>query len=175
MADEADAKQSAPEKAKKKSLKPLIIVAALLVGEGAGVALFMKAMGGPDPVKGQDIVDDQTAQLDRIHEVLIVADRFPNNYTGRTWLWESEIQAQVKQKNLAEVQSVLEERNAEIKTGVSRIFRAAHHNYFTEANLETLTRQVTEYLRGVFGKGPSGEDRIVRVLIPKCVGFPADY
>lgn len=160
---------------KKKSLKPLLVVAALLVGEGVGVMVFMKVLGKPNPVQGQEIVDDGLAELERIHEVLIVADRFPNNYTGRTWLWEAEIQAQVKQKNLADVERVLEERNAEIKTGVSRIFRAAHHNYFTEANLETLTRQVTEYLREVFGQDASGEERIVRVLIPKCVGFPADY
>ncbi|RMD65795.1 MAG: hypothetical protein D6824_02000 [Planctomycetota bacterium] len=172
MAEDAQSQEQTP---KKKSLKPLLIVAALLVGEGVGVMVFMKALGKPNPVQGQEIVDDGLAELERIHEVLVVSDRFPNNYTGRTWLWEAEIQAQVKEKNLDDVKRVLEERNAEIKTGISRIFRAAHHNYFTEANLETLTRQVTEYLREVFGKDASGEERIVRVLIPKCVGFPADY
>jgi len=175
MADDADAKQTAPEPPKKKSLKTLIIIAVMFIGEGVGVMVMMKALGKPDQVQGQGLVDDQLATLERLHEVPVVSDRFPNSFTGRMWLWQADILTQVKEKNLSNVQGALEDRKAEIKTGISRIFRAAHHNYFTEPNLETLTRQVTEYLREVFGKDASGENRIVRVLIPKCVGFPADY
>ncbi len=73
------------------------------------------------------------------------------------------------------VREELGTRMAEIRTGIGAIWSSAQHSYFTEPGRETLTRQVHEYLRSVFGRDAEGEERIQAVLIPRCIGFPADY
>ncbi|MHC4976357.1 MAG: hypothetical protein ACYTF7_07095 [Planctomycetota bacterium] len=172
MADEK-ATNDAPKK--KLPIKTIIVVLGLLIAEGAVVVALMSMLGKPGAVQaGQSaelVVDDSNA----LNEVLIVEDRFPNHQTGRVWLWETEIQVQVKTKHLAYVEQALEERRAEIKTGISTIFRNAHQRHLTEPNLETLSRQVTSYLNEIFGHDSESEPRITRVLLPKCVGFPADF
>ncbi|HVZ92879.1 MAG TPA: hypothetical protein VG797_00060 [Phycisphaerales bacterium] len=73
------------------------------------------------------------------------------------------------------VREDLEQRKAQIRTGIGAIFSAAQHNYFTEPGRETLSRQMLEYLRRVFGQDETGEERVQNVLIPKCLGSPLDY
>ncbi|MDX2114384.1 MAG: hypothetical protein SFZ24_02015 [Planctomycetota bacterium] len=73
------------------------------------------------------------------------------------------------------VREEMKQRMAEIRTGVGAIVSAAQHPYFTEPGRETLSRQILEYLRGVFGQDAEGHERIEEVLIPRCLGFPADY
>jgi len=161
--------------AKKLPIKTIIVVLGLLVVEGAGVVALMKILGKPGAVKAgeasQLVLDDGEQKS----ELLIVEDRFPNHQTGRVWLWETEVQVQVKQKHLEYVERVLEERQAEIKTGISAIWRNAHQRHLTEPSLDTLNRQVTSYLNEIFGHDSESEPRIARVLLPKCVGFPADF
>lgn len=178
MAEEAPAAapaESPPQQKKKLPVKTIGIVLALLVVEGVVVVGAMTMLGGPSRVKGQDLAHSVDDTANELHEVLIVSDRFPNHSTGRVWLWDTEVQIKVKEKDLEYVKKTLEERNAEIKTGVSQIVRLAHHNHLKEPNLETLTRQFLEYLRTVFGADADGEQRVQAVLIPKCVGFPTDF
>jgi hypothetical protein len=170
----APAAEAAPAK-KKPPIKTIGIVLALLVVEGAVVFFVASKLGGPTKAEGQEIVHEEDPSLDETAEVQIVADRFPNHNTGRVWLWDTEVQIKVKQRYLEEVQGVLEERAAEIRTGVSQIVRNAHHNHLKEPTLETLNRQMLTYLRGVFGQDPEGRERVEQVLIPKCVGFPSDF
>ena len=66
-------------------------------------------------------------------------------------------------------------RRAEVRTGIGAIWSGAQHSYFTEPGRETLSRQVLEYMRDMFGQDAEGDERIHTVLIPKCLGFPADY
>ncbi len=73
------------------------------------------------------------------------------------------------------VREEMRARMAEIRTGIGAIMSSAQHAYFTEPGRETLSRQVLEYLRKVFGEDAEGHDRVEEVLIPKCLGFPADY
>lgn len=173
-APEAAPAETQPEK-KKLPVKTIGIVLALLVVEGVAVVGAMSMLGGPGHVQGQDIAHSSDDTANQLHELLIVSDRFPNHSTGRVWLWDTEVQIKVKKKDLDFVQKTLEERNAEVKTGVSQIIRLAHHNHLKEPNLETLTRQLLEYLRTVFGANADGEQRVQAVLIPKCVGFPTDF
>ena len=160
---------------KKLPLKMMLMIVGLMIAEGAGVFVVLNMMSGPPEVQAEGIAQDPTDALEQIREVLIVDDRFPNHQSGRVWLWETEIQIQVRQKNLAYVERVLEERAAEVKTGVAQIIRTSHHKHLTEPNLDTLNRQVEQYLRDVFEYDGEGKPRVERVLIPKCVGFPADF
>lgn len=178
MADEAPkSPEQEGDQGKKKGLplKAIIIVLVLLVGEAAGVIVAMSMLGKPSAVQGHGIETTHEDLENTLHEVLIVGDRFPNHHTGRVWLWETEVQMTVKEKHLLAVEETLEARAAEIKTGISQIIRTAHHNHLKEPNLETLTRQFREFLRQIFGDDAEGEPRVQAVLIPKCVGFPADF
>ena len=147
--------------------------------EGAGKSSVIAQINTALKDAQKDVVNTRepggTPLAEQIRELLIVDDRFPNHQSGRVWLWQTEIQMQVRQKNLAYAQRVLEERSAEIKTGVAQIVRTSHHKHLTEPNLDTLNRQIEEYLRDVFEYDASGESRVERVLIPKCTGVPADF
>lgn len=156
-------------------LKTILIVLGLLVAEAGVVVGFLMFSGSPETVKGGELELTPIDELESVSELMIVRDKFPNHHTGRVWLWDIEVQVQVKQKHRERVEKVLQDRGAEIKTGISQIIRTAHQNHLQEPNLETLTRQLTQYLRDVFGADADGEPRIQRVLLPNCVGFPADF
>lgn len=73
------------------------------------------------------------------------------------------------------VREEMQARIAEIRTGIGAIMSTAQHAYFTEPGRETLSRQILEYMRKVFGRDAEGHERVEEVLIPRCLGFPADY
>lgn len=179
MADEDSKSKEQPasgddgKKSGKIGLKTIILVAGLLGGEAAIVGVAMTMWAGPGEVQAE-IVETDDAEAEAVSELMIVSDRFPNHQSGKIWLWDTEIQIQVKKKNNEFVERILEERNAEIKTGVSALWRNAHHRHLTEPNLETMTRQLSEYLNNVFGEDANGESRVYKVLIPRCVGMPGD-
>jgi len=166
-------KGDSAQKTGKIGLKTIILVLGLLIAEAAIVGAALMMWAGPGEVQA-DIVETDNAAAENVSELMIVSDRFPNHQSGKIWLWDTEVQIQIKQKNLAHLQRVLEERNAEIKTGISRLWRNAHHRHLTEPNLETMTRQLAEYLNQVFGEDANGEPRVHKVLIPRCVGLPGD-
>ena len=180
MAEKTDVETTETESSstpKKKGLplKTIIVVLGLLIAEGAVVVGFVMFSGSPETVQGGELELTPIDELESVSELMIVRDKFPNHHTGRVWLWDIEVQVQVKQKHRERVEKVLQDRGAEIKTGISQIIRTAHQNHLQEPNLETLTRQLTQYLREVFGADADGEPRIQRVLLPNCVGFPADF
>ncbi len=104
-------------------------------------------------------------------------EKFTNSRQGRVWIWDTEVIVQVKKMHEAEVAGLIESKEALIRTGVSRIIASAQHAYFNEPGRETLTRQVHEFLNqpDVIGTDPEGEPKVEDVLIPSCIGFPADY
>jgi len=168
--DNAEAKPS-----KRLPIKTLLLILALLIGEGVGVLLLARMWASPAEVQAGGVQQIESQSMEQIEEILIVEDRFPNHQTGRVWLWETEVQMQVKRKHMDYVKRILEERRAEIKTGVSQIWRNAHQRHLTEPDLATLNRQAKAYLSEIFGVDSEGDQRVQRVLIPKCVGFPADF
>jgi len=173
--NEASKKADGGEGKKKPPFKMIVMILGLMAAEAVAVVLVLNMLSGPAPVQAEGLSETPADALQQITEVLIVDDRFPNHQTGRVWLWETEVQMQVRQKNLDYVQRVLEDRSAEIKTGVAQIVRTSHHKHLTEPNLDTLNRQIEQYLRDVFEYDGEGKPRVEKVLIPKCVGFPADF
>lgn len=144
--------EAAPAK-KKLPLVPILGVLGLLVAEGVAIFMIVGGAAKPAETHGAELQEAHMSEGDKLVEILVVKDKFPNNSTGRSWLWDVEIQVQVKTKNMAQVQEVLASRSAEIKTGLARIWRTAQHNYFNEPSLETLTRQVKRLLDDIMGEG----------------------
>lgn len=166
---------AASEGGRKLPIKMIAIILVMMIAEAGVIVGAVMFLGQPSPVQGVALDSDPSADLEKMHEVPILQDKFANNSTGRLWYWDTEVLVKCKQKHLAAVQSELEDRAAEIRTGIGAVLAGAQHSYFNEPGRETLSRQLLEYLRGVFGQDAEGEERIADVLIPKCIGFPADY
>jgi flagellar basal body-associated protein FliL len=173
MADEEVSVESV-EKSPKGGKKLPIIIAALMLVEGAAVFALVKFLGsGPSKAEAQ-LVGGEAAGEEAPLEVLLVSEKFQNMQTGRVWEWHVEIHLRLRQKNAAEVKRIQERDQATIKEGIALIFRRAQDRHLREPGLETIQRQLTTYLNEVFGADPDGIPRVERVIIPECKGFPAD-
>lgn len=170
----APAAPAAGEAKKGLPIKTMIVVIVMLVVEAGVVVGLMSMLGKPSPVKGVEIKEDPHAEEERLTEIPVVAEKYTNNSAGRLFFYDVEIVMQAKAAVADDVTTELEERLAEIRTGIGGIFASAQQAYFNEPNRETLTRQVLEYLRGVFKQDAEGHERVEAVLIPKCIGFAVD-
>lgn len=176
MADESPqaAAESAVGAKKKLPVKTIIIVLAMLVVEAGVLIGALSMFGGPSKAAADDgVVEPSPDEL--LVEIPVVHEKFNNSATGRVWLWDTEVLVQVREKDQAGIEDVLARRQAEIRTGISALVASAQHGYFTEPGRQTLTRQLTDYLREVFKQRGETESRVVMVLVPKCVGMPADF
>lgn len=167
------AADAAATPAKKSPIKVIGIVAVLMIVEAGAVFMFVGKTGPQAAVaheiKGHDEPDENASV-----EIPLIEEKFQNMQTGRVWVWDTEVVLKIKSRNEPYVTKLLESRAAEIKENVSVIFRRAQHNSLKEPGLESINRQITASLNTLFGKDAEGKDRIDRVVIPKCKGFPAD-
>lgn len=179
MADEetkAETTEESSEGSPKKGgpLKTIIIVAAMMIAEGAGVFFLVSSMGGPNAVEASELEGLEGTGEEAPVELELVKERFQNMQTGRVWEWRVEIFLRVRVKNVQQIVALQERDVATIKEGVALIFRRANHRHLLEPGLETITRQLTTYLNEIFGLDADGLPLIDRVIIPECKGFPAD-
>ncbi len=169
MADNAADKKKLP-------IRTIAVVMVMLLVEGAAIVGIMTLFGGPSEVVAQPgLFGEATSPELQPVEIQIINEKLTNSASGRIFIYDTEIQILTQERHRATVQSVMDNRLASIRTGVSRIFAAAEHSYFAEPGLETLTRQVTEFLQTIFPEDGEGNEMVTSVLIPKCMGFPADY
>lgn len=167
--------ENAPEK-KKLPIRTIIVVMVMLLVEGAAVVGIMMMFGGPSQVVAQPGLFGDTGSPEmKPAEIPLMHEKLTNNSSGRIFIYDTEIQIVTQERHRETVQSVMDSRMASIRTGISRIFAAAEHSYFAEPGLETLTRQVSDFLHTIFPEDGEGEEIVSTVLIPKCMGFPADY
>ena len=184
MSDKPEKKAPAPEAAKEAveaapkkgglNVKLIGIVAGIMIAEGA-VVYFVAGATGPKPVAadvqkkdGHD--EDHEASV----EIPLLEDRFQNMQSGRAYIWDASIVLKVRKKDEEFVTNTLKQRAAEVKEGVALIFRRAPHNQLLEPGLETVNRQIMAYLNEVIEHDSDEKPRVMRIIIPKCKGFPAE-
>ncbi len=177
MRDEKKAEQApaaAPEnkpQARKLPLKGPLIVSAIMLAEAAGVVFLVGALGPKPQEAAAEVHGNEHEALQGSIEIQLVDERFQNMQSGRVWSWEIGVFLKVKKKHEEFVTRQLEERNAEIKEGVSQIIRRAQHVHLKEPELTTLNRQIRAFLDKALGTDAEGNSRIERVMIPKCKGI----
>jgi flagellar basal body-associated protein FliL len=170
---EAEAPE-APKKSGKLSIKMLGIIAGIMIAEGVGV-YFLVSMTAGSKSSATMLEGEAEAEREQTKEILLIEDRFPNVTSGSIWLWDTSIFLKVRNKNVDKVKEIMERREAEIKEGVSQIFRRAQDAHLrNDPGLETLTRQLTAYINEVFGTDRDDLAIIERVIIPKCTGINAN-
>jgi len=185
-------------------VKTVAIVVVMLVVEAVAVLGAVMVLGKPSEVQAVELHDGEADEGDRLVELRVVSEKFTNNSSGRVWIWDTEVVLVTRMKyagaeqagegqdggdghggggegshdahaGVQTLRSELFARRAQVRTGIGAIMSSAQHSYFTEPGRETLSRQMLEYLRTIFGPDAEGHERIDKVLIPKCLGFPADY
>jgi flagellar basal body-associated protein FliL len=174
--DKPAAEPAADAKTKKKSPVKLFAIVGVLMAAQAGAIVMIMGATSPKVAVAKDVkLDDAHKHDDEATvEISLVDDRFQNMQTGRVWIWDTEIALQVKDKHQKAVEAMLEKRGAEIREGIATIFRKAQHSQLREPGLESLNHVVLNYLNSLAGKDAENEERIKRVLIPKCKGYPAE-
>lgn len=169
MAEQAEAKKKLP-------IRTIAVVLIMLVVEGAAIIGIMMMFGGPSEVAAQPGLFGAASSPDQdTIEIPLLNEKITNSASGRIFIYDTEIQILTKERHRNAVQNVMDTRMASIRTGISRIFAAAEHSYFAEPGLETITRQITMFLHSIFPEDGDGNEMVTGVLIPKCMGFPADY
>lgn len=173
----AEETPTATPEAPKKSKKTMIMVVVILVVEAVGIIGAMKFLGGgPAPVHASEHeATPQKSEDDKIVETQVLKAQMPNNKSGVTYVYDSEIYAQVKQKHLAAVEEEIEQFQNEIKADITAIWRTAEPQYFQEPKLENLTRKVYAMLNERFGNDKETNEPIVtKCVIVMSTGFRID-
>lgn len=178
MADENPevAAEGGEEKKKGLPLIPIIAVASVLLLEAVVIVALFMFSGGPSEVKAEPGVIDELAALEEPAEVLVLAGKFQNTKSGRSFMYDTEIYVVTKQKHFDFMEEKKEQMQASITKDITTIFRRAEPSHLREQELATLTRQVTAALEERFGNdAESDEPYVQEVLITKCMEFASDY
>jgi hypothetical protein len=168
--------ETAPDTAKKSGLKTIIMVAGIVVVEAVAIVGIMSIAGGPDEVRADpDLEAIAVDEGEKICEVLVLDAKLPNNRSGVTYLFDTEIYVQVKQKHADRVTAELDQFQNEIKAEIAAIWRMTDPDQFREAKLQTLTRKVEAWLDERYGRDEAtGEAIVSKCVIIMGTGFRID-
>lgn len=166
--------ESPAEPQKKMKVKTVGLVAGVLLLEALIISSAFFFAGKPADVKGDAAVMDEQAAMEKPVEVLVVADKFQNAKSGRTYLYDTEVYIVIRKKYEEKLNMQLEAMRAQITTDISRVFRRAEPTHLLEPTMATITRQIEAALEERLGPDEAGESRIDEVLISKCTRFRSD-
>ncbi len=157
---------------KKLPVKMLGIVGAALVIEAVTICGVFMFASRPAEVKAEGAVKD--VAIEQPVEELVVADKFQNTRTGRTYIYDTEIYILVPKTDQNKVEDELKDMQAQISADVALIFRKAEPAYLLEPTLASLTRHIRAALDQRMGMDPQGKSMINDVLIKKFTQYRAD-
>lgn len=172
MAEEGNENQAAQ---KKVPLKMFLIFSVVLMIEGVAISLVFLLSSGPEPVKADGAAMDLEALAEQPVEVLVIADKFQNTRTGRSYLYDTEVYIVIRQKYQEDVESDIETKRAQITADIATIFRRAEPAHLREFELATLRRQIEAALKNRLKPAEDNTSVIEEVLIGKCTEIRADF
>lgn len=158
-------------------IKAFVVVVVILLLEGGTVFVTMTLSGGPREVQGQGLTADLEAEQNKLVEVPVVREKFNNQLTGKTILYDTEVYVTVRHRDLKTFKQQLESMEAQVAVDIATVIRRAEPGHFMEPTLATLSRQIKMVLDERFGQttGEDEEPMVCDVLIRKCIPFSADY
>ena len=153
-----------------------LVVGGILLLEAVVIIGAMMLLGGPPQVKAAQVPAALEAPEDeRITEIMVIDAKLPNNKSGVTYLYDTEVYIQVKKRYTARVTAELEQFRNEIKAEITAIWRTAEPGHFQEPKLETLTRRVQTLLAERFGVDRQHDEPIIsKCVIVMGMGFRVD-
>ena len=144
----------------------ILVVAALMVGEGAGVYFLANALS-PPPVSADASAgegDDSTAMAD-LAEIELAECRPSNRMAGRFITYHIRVLGLVQADRLTEIESLAQSRRARLEDAVNVVVRSADPKHLDEPELGTIRRRLEYEFDRIFGD----EDVIREVVIPQLL------
>lgn len=172
MAAETETPQASETEAAAKpkgKLKPLILVGALMLGEGVGIFALMKVFGEPphevvaEPPDEHEMADPLKLG-EQAEAKLCEIDAF-NRKEGRLYVYHIQLTALVDAKDAETITKFVEVRAASIADRVQAVIRAADPEDLNDPSLETVKRQLLFELNNLLG----GKEMIRGVLVSKLL------
>ncbi len=171
-----EAQDQGETSAKRFPLRTIVLVGVILVVEAAIIIGAMLVLGGPPQVEAANVpASAELPEEEKITEILVLDAKLPNNKSGVTYLYDTEIYVQVKHRYAEVVQRELEQFRNEIKADITAIWRTSHPQHFQEPKLESLTRRVHVLLSDRFGVDQHRSEPIIsKCVIVMGTGFRID-
>jgi hypothetical protein len=168
--------QEPQRKRRRSPARLILVVGGILTLEAVVIIGAMMLLGGPPEVEAADVPAVLEAPEDeRIVEILVLDAKLPNNKSGVTYLYDTEIYVQVKKRYADQVAEELSQFRNEIKSEITAIWRTAEPRHFQEPRLETLTRRIQTMLSDRFGVDPQHDEPIIsKCVIVMGMGFRID-
>ncbi len=163
-------------KRRKSPARLIILVGGILAVEAVVIIGVMAVLGGPPEVKASDVPAAlETPEEEQIVEIMVLDSKLPNNKSGVTYLYDTEIYVQVKKRYADDVVEELQQFRNEIKSEITAIWRTAQVRHFQEPRLESLTRRVQRMLSDRFGVDRKRDEPIIsKCVIVMGMGFRID-
>jgi hypothetical protein len=151
-----------PQRRRRRSpARLIIVVGGILALEAVVIIGAMLLVGGPEE--------------EQIVEILVLDGKLPNNKSGVTYLYDTEIYVQVKKRYADQVAEELSRFRNEIKSEITAVWRTAEPRHFQEPRLESLTRRVQSMLSDRFGVDEQHDEPIIsKCVIVMGMGFRID-
>lgn len=157
--------------------KTIIVVAGLLAAEAVALTVAFMLFAGEPQVARAGIQEMSPAELalERIVEMEVLDEKLPNAKRGVTYLYDTRLYVQVKQRNAESMTRELEQFSNEIKAEVAGIWRTSDPRVFAEPRLETLQRKLEVMFRERLGTTPeTGLPIVEKVVVVLGPGFRID-
>lgn len=168
--------EPAPFADRKRNLMTIVVVGVLMLVEGLGIFMGIKFLGAePEQVEASDgvYVTDEAGirRLLPSQMEIKVADLVAfNTKTGRAYVYQISIYADVETQHLEVLRDTLEFRENTIEDRLSQVIRACDPKYLEEPGLETIRRQFKRVMDDIVGS----EVMINEILLPQFSKQRAD-
>ena len=168
--------QESPRPRRRSPIRLIIIVGSILAVEAVVIIGAMMVLGGPPEVEAAEVPAVLEApEGEQIVEILVLDGKLPNNKSGATYLYDTEIYVQVKKRYADEVAEELSQFRNEIKSELTAVWRTAEARHFQEPRLESLTRRIRSMLSDRFGVDQQHDEPIIsKCVIVMGMGFRID-
>ena len=160
---------AADEPARKTRLKPILMVAGLMLFEGAALFALMSVIS---PAPEASIAEQDAAKLDEDplklagHKEIILCDvNAFNKKEGRLYAYHVEVSGMIKAEDEQKLQRFIEARKLSIQDRVQFVIRSADPAQLNDPSLELIKRQIKHELNNLIG----GEELIQEILISRLL------
>ena len=167
MAEEIDDQSSSEASTGKSRFVPILVVLALMVGEGVGITILIKAIS-PAPVvadaaeadgEGGDVTSDGSVEIE------LAECRPSNRLSGKFVTFHIRVSALVPEDQYDFIEDLVRARKARIEDGVNTVIRSAEPKQLSEPGLDTLKRHLKKEFDRILG-----DDQLIQeVLVPQLL------
>ena len=169
MADEQAPETTTEAPKAKRRLLPIIVVAAIMLGEGAAIFILANAMKSEPAAalagEGAGSPGTGSGAPNELVEVALAECRPSNKISGKFVTFQIRVLGLVAAEDFERAQKLVESRKARLEDGVNIVIRSAEPKQLNEPDLSTLRRR----LRQEFGRVFDDPDLIKQVLIPSML------